>query len=433
MVRAMRRLTLFVLLLASCGGASRAQPMRGSESPKNVILFIGDGMGVPQVTLGRLVDRGPDGNLALDGMPVAGFARTHSADQWVTDSAAAATALASGKKTKNFVTGLDAAGATAESVWEKARKRKRAIGLVTTAKITHATPAPFVAHVKHRSQEAAVAEQMLGSDADVLLGGGKRWFGDPLLDRYRKAGYAVVRNRRELEASSGRVLGLFHDDHIPYVLDRKDEPSLAEMTSKAIDVLSKNPEGFLLLVEGARIDMACHASDAPSSVREMIDMDDAVRAALEFARKDGRTLVVVTADHGTGALAITEKVMVRRDRFAKVKASCERIEHLLKEGGDLKSLLRELAGVEDATPEELDEVARSKPGFDRAMWIGEIVSRRCGVTFMPMKYRLTEPNLTHGHDGAMVPVYAFGPGAEKFGGTIDNTDIPKRIEELLRL
>ncbi len=427
----MIRSLLALSLLASCGPAPRPEPMKGGDGPKNVILFIGDGMGVSQVTLARLVDRGPDGRLALDEMPVTGLAKTHSSDQWVTDSAAAATSLASGEKTKNFAIGVDGTGKPLESIFEKARKKGKAIGLVTTAKITHATPAPFVAHVPHRSQEGAIAESMLTSGADVLLGGGRRQFNEKLLERYRKAGYAVALTRDDLRASSGRTLGLFSGDHLPYVLDRKEEPTLAEMTTKALEILSKAPEGFLAMIEGGRIDMACHASDAPSSVRETIDLDDAIRAALEFAKKDGHTLVLVTADHGTGALAITEKAMVRREGFAKVKASAEKIDALLKEGGEIKALLKDLAGVEDAAPEELAEVSKSKPGFDRATWIGEIVSRRCGVTFIPMKYRLLDPNRTHGHDGAMVPVYAFGPGAERFAGTLDNTEIPKRIRELV--
>jgi len=404
--------------------------MAAEDRPRNVILIVGDGMGIPQVTLARLLEHGPDGTLTLDEMPVTGFARTHSADQWVTDSAAAATALASGEKTNNFAIGIDTAGKPLESILEQARKMGKAVGLVTTSKITHATPAPFAAHVSHRSQEAKIAEDLLGSGVDVLLGGGKRFFDDKLLARYRETGYAVATTGKELAAASGTILGLFSPDHVPYVLDRKGEPSLSDMTRKALEILSKDPEGFFVMIEGARIDMACHASDAPSSVRETIDLDRAVREALEFAKKDGHTLVIVTADHGTGALAITEKAMVRKERFTAVKASAERMESLLKDGMDIIAVLKEQAGIEDAIPEELDAVAKSKPGYDRATWIGEIVSRRCGVTFIPMGFRLQEPNKTHGHDGAMVPVYAFGPGAERFSGTLDNTDIAKRIREL---
>lgn len=425
-----RLLAIAILLAVSCGTAPAPAPERAADGPKNVIFLIGDGMGVPQVTLGRLVAHGPQGRLALDEMPVTGLVTTHSNDQWVTDSAAAATSLASGAKTNNFSIGIDSNGKALELLLETARKKNKATGLVTTAKITHATPAGFAAHVTHRGQEAKIAEEMLGCGADVLLGGGRKFFPDALLAKYKGAGYALATNAKELDAADGRVLGLFAEDHVPYVLDRTDEPSLAAMTRKALQTLSKDPDGFFVMIEGARIDMACHASDAASSVKELLDFDEAVRVALDFAKQDGKTLVVVTADHGTGALAITEKAMVRREAFAKVKASAERIDALLKDGGDLKALLKEWAGVGDATEEELADVAKTKPGYDRATFIGEIVSRRCGVTFIPMKYRLTEPNKTHGHDGAMVSVYAHGPGAEKFTGTMDNTDLPKRIKAL---
>lgn len=426
----MKRLLAILLVLSSCGTAPAPAPERAQDGPKNVIFIVGDGMGVPQVTLARLVERGPDGRLTIDEMPVTGLVTTHSDDQWVTDSAAAATSLSSGVKTKNFSIGLDATGKPVETLLEQARRKGKAVGLVTTAKITHATPAGFSTHVTHRSQEAKIAEELLTAGADVLLGGGKKYFPDKLLDRYRTAGYAVATNRKELDAANGKVLGLFSNDHVPYVLDRKDEPSLADMTRKSLEILSKDSDGFFVMIEGARVDMACHASDAPGSVKEMMDLDDAIRAALDFAKKDGHTLVVVTADHGTGAMAITEKAMVLRDQFKKVKASAERIEELLKAGGEIQALLKEWAGIEDATEAELAEIAKSKPGYDRATWIGEVLSRRCGVTFIPMGYRLVEPNKTHGHDGAMVAVYAFGPGAEKFTGTMDNCDLPKRVRAL---
>lgn len=421
----------FVLFLA-CAGVAQDPP---AAEVRNVVLLIGDGMGVSQVTLARLIHGKP---LAMDEFPVTGLAITVSADHPVTDSAAAATALASGTKTGNFAVGVDPDGKPLETVLEQARRLGKATGLVTTSKITHATPASFAAHVSHRSKEGDVARQYLDAGVDVLLGGGRKFFDKELVGKFADKRYAVIETKDSLGAASDRVLGLFDEDHVPYVLDRgPDVPSLADMTRAALRILSGKERGFFLMIEGARIDMACHANDAASSVHETIDFDEAIRAALDFARQDGRTLVLLTADHATGGLAITEKVRERGRNFAKVKASAERMDKLIKQSPQAtapeqiaRAVLKEQAGVEDATADELKDYFAAKGPYDPAALLGEIVSKRLGVTFVPMEYRLTKPNETHGHDGAMVSVYAFGPGAGRFAGTMDNTDIPKRIRQL---
>lgn len=418
-LRANHLFALLTVLLVSCA-APRPRPR--DPVVRNVILMIGDGMGVSQITLARIVH----GKLTLDEFPVVGLVTTHSADQIVTDSAAAATALATGKKTANFAIGIP----NTDTLLTSARRRGKATGLVTTAKITHATPAPFATVAEKRSQEQEIANQYAAAGVDVMLGGGARFFSPELLQKF--AGYEIVRSAEELARATGpRLLGLFHEDHIPYVLDRRGEPSLADMTRKALEILSRDPDGFFVMIEGGRIDMACHASDAPSCVREMVDFDAAVREAVEFARKHGDTLVVVTADHATGGLAITEKVQVRKEHFARVKASAEALGRRLKtQGGDVRQALAEFLGVTDPTPEELAAFEQATGPYDPGTRLGEIVSRRCGVTFIPFEYRIVKPNETHGHDGAMVPCYAWGPGQERFSGSYDNTDIPARIRAL---
>lgn len=416
---AKRLLVLLTVLMLSCASAPRhAQDVK----VKNVIYLIGDGMGVSQITLAKVVH----GKLVLDEFPVVGLVTTHSADQTVTDSAAAATALATGKKTNNFVIGIP----NTETLLTLAQKRGKATGLVTTARVTHATPAPFAALAEKRSQEQEIANQYPAANVDVLLGGGAKFFGPDLLKKFER--YEIVRTGDELAKAKGpKLLGLFHEDHIPYVLDRRGEPSLADMTRKALEVLSQDPDGFFVMIEGARIDMACHASDAPSCVHEMVDFDAAVRVAVEFAKKHGDTLVVVTADHATGGLAITEKLHVRKEHFAKVKVSAEWLARKLrKEGGDVKKALADHMGVTDVTAEELAAYEKAEGPYDPATRLGEIVSRRCGVTFIAFEYRILKPNETHGHDAAMVPCYAWGPGQERFAGTYDNTDLPTRIRAL---
>jgi alkaline phosphatase len=425
----MRR-TAALLLLAACSTVQNAPTPRSRQ----VILFIGDGMGVSQVTLGRLAKGGPDARLALDAFPVVGLAKTHSADQWVTDSAASATALASGAKTSNLAIGVDPRGQRLTSLLQLARANGCATGLVTTSKITHATPAPFAAYARLRTEEAAIAAQYLDADVDVLFGGGARFFPPALVTRFTEKGYHVVRDRRELEACQGRrLLGLFAESHVDYIPDREPTcPTLVEMTRKAVALLGDRP--FFLMIEGARIDMACHANDAVTAALEMIEFDEAVAAAVEAAPD---ALIVVTADHATAGMAITEKAMERWKKAPQVKASAERIDTLIRpdttKKGDpvaLRAALQEHCGIADVTEEEATAYAAISGLYDPAARIGEIISRRVGVTFMPFEYRSLKPNITHGHDGAMVSVYARGPGATRFSGTMDNTEIPARIREL---
>lgn len=403
---------------------------------KNVILFIGDGMGVSQVTLARLATGGAKGGLCLDELPVSGLAKTHSANNLVTDSAAAATALASGHKTNNAAIGIAPDGSVIKTLLEEAREMGLATGLVTTVRITHATPAPFATHVDNRSKESEIAQKLLDADVDLLMGGGLKYFSPELLTAYGNKGYDVVTKREDLKKSDAnkRLLALFHQDHLPWVLDRTAEiPSLAEMTLAAIERLSKNSKGFFLMVEGGRIDMACHVFAAWDSVHETIDFDDAVRVARDWAKPSKDTLIVVTADHATGGLAITEKVTERLAAIGNFKASVEAIAKRLLIPQPLEKAVEETTGIKDLTPEEIAAVYSAMkpphdPAFDVPARIGEALSRRLGVTFMPFEYR--QPT-TYGHDGAMVSIYAFGPGAMNFAGTLDNTEIPKRVRKLL--
>lgn len=404
---------MLLLLLAAC-----AAPQ---EEPAGVVLMIGDGMGPPQITLARTVH----GPLAMDAFPVTGFALTPSADGVVTDSAAAATALASGVKTNNGVIGMDAAGNPVESILERYRKAGRSVGLVTTTNITHATPACFAAHVSSRAKEKEIGREYLKVKPDVLLGGGFKQFEEATLKEYRDAGYTVARSLDEL--AGDRWLGVFADWHLPYVIDAvPGRPSLPEMTRRALEKLSADPDGFFLMVEGGRIDHACHVRDAATAVHELVEFDEAVAAARKFA--EGRNiLIVVTADHCTGGLAITSAF--DRGRFDAVRASCESMVMATKENRDaLPALLREKTGIDGA---DLGPVFANLKGnateYDAQSRLGEIVSPWLGVTFLPADYQDAIKDGTHGHDGSMVPVYAFGPGAERFAGTMDNTDIPKRI------
>lgn len=291
-----------------------------NKKVRNIIFCIGDGMGLGQIALARMKAAGPSGTLYMERMPVVGFFWTHSADALVTDSAAAGTALASGVKTNNGMLGMTPDGTSYQAILEAAQAKGMATGLVVTSTISHATPAAFASHVTSRKMQDKIAEQLIANKVNVLFGGGQEYFlprssgkskrndEKNLIEEAKEAGYLYIQTAEELKtAQHTHILGLFQPGPLTTVAP---EPSLAELTAKAIDILnhegkSHKKRGFFMMVEGSQIDWACHDNDAARTIRQTLLFDQAVKAAIDFAQKDKHTLVVVTADHETGGLTIT--------------------------------------------------------------------------------------------------------------------------------
>jgi len=315
LIRALLAIVLAVATLAftSLTTALAQSPFRAA---RNVILMIGDGMGAGQVEAGRMRAALAGRRLAMHSMPVASLMTTTSAGGGVTDSAAASTAMATGRKTVNGRLGIDPSGNRLPSIAESVKAAGGLIGLVTNCSITSATPAGFVVHLPDRDMGRDIARAMVEARPDVALGGGAAFFVPTLFERARPAlhtalesGYTVVMEMDEFEAASSLpLLGLLAMTDMPYELDRDpaEEPSLRRMTEKALELLasSSGDAGFFLMVEGGRIDHACHAMDGSRLAAEVASFDDAVLASLDFARERGDTLVIVTADHETGQLKV---------------------------------------------------------------------------------------------------------------------------------
>jgi alkaline phosphatase len=274
----------------------------GEGDVQNLILFIGDGMGVGQLTAAE-IENG-DSLLAITSLPYKSLISTHSSSNYVTDSAASATALATGYKTNNRMVAMSPEGEFFTTVVEVAETLNMSTGVVTTTSVTDATPASFMVHVNNRDHEPLIAELILESGVDVVLGGGSSSFS--LLDP-SGAGYTLVETVNDLiKVESGKVLGLFSSNDMGFDSARNSdiEPSIAEMTRKSIELLSDDPEGFFLMVEGGRIDHASHENDFDNTITEIFAFDLAVLEALEYASMRNDTLVIVTADHETGGLLI---------------------------------------------------------------------------------------------------------------------------------
>jgi alkaline phosphatase len=270
--------------------------------------MIGDGMGKSHIELSRLVEFGPSGSLSMQEAPLEINVTTHTSDDQVTDSAASATAMATGHKTENVIVSMLPNGTSVDTILEIAQANGKATGLVATTLIQHATPAAFMTHVEDRDNYTEITRQIVeDAGVDILLGGGRAYFSSSHTQAMENQGYTVVNARTEmLGVSSGRLLGLFHNYYLAYerVRDFSTTPSLSEMTNKALELLSEDPDGFFLMVEGSKIDYRAHANDPVGVALETIAFDKAVSVALDYVEEHSNTVLMVTADHETGGLSV---------------------------------------------------------------------------------------------------------------------------------
>lgn len=269
---------------------------------KNVILLIGDGMGLAQIYAGLTANQG---QLNLTQLLNIGFSKTGAADTYITDSAAGATAMATGKKTNNRAIGVDATGKAQPAIPALIKPWRMASGLISAGSVTDATPAAFYGHQPDRSFEREIAADFLQNPVDVLIGGGYRFFREEkVLDTLQQRGYRVASQFGQLDQLKAPFVLL--DDQAVVSVSQGRTDFLTRSLQKTIAELSNNPAGFFLMAEGAQIDYGGHARDVPYVVREMLDFDQTVGEALRFADQNGETLVIITADHETGGLTLLD-------------------------------------------------------------------------------------------------------------------------------
>lgn len=351
----MKRIIFYVLagLLVTTTACAQKKPL-------NVIFMIGDGMGVNQVYAAMVAN----GNqLQMERFPQAGFIKTYSYDNYTTDSGAGGTALSSGVKTRNGMIGMGPDSVAVESILQQAARNDMATGIVAACEVTHATPASYIAHQVNRNMYQAIAADYLKTDVDVFIGGGKKHFenrtdGRNLLKELEEKGYQLAFDMTALKASSAaKVAGLLYEGHPPAMPERGE--FLMDATLAAIDLLDNNKKGYFLMVEASQIDWAGHDNDGNRNIAETLDFDAVIGKVLDYAKKQGNTLVIVTADHETGGLTLPT---------------------------------------------------------------GKIDENSSELKFM-----------TTNHTGTLVPVFAFGPGAENFSGIFENIDFKEKIARLLGL
>jgi alkaline phosphatase len=430
--------------MTSCGNA------------KNVIMMIPDGMSTTQYTLARWYN---NASLALDEMP-SGLVRTYGAESIITDSAPAATAFATGYKTSDKYVGILPGPVTipgvpvpsahdqykpVASILEAAKLKGMSVGLIATSNIQHATPAGFSAHWADRGNYNEIAEQQVYEDIDVLFGGGsdymkptseggKRTDGENLVSVLESRGYSYITTRDQmmsLSESQSKVWGLFAGNAMAHDFDRNlhpEQPSLAEMTDKAIDILSKNPKGFFLMVEGSQVDWSSHANDPIGVISETLAFDDAVKVALDFAKEDRRTMIMAFTDHGNGGMTIGNTASDATYSKMPLSSVLDPLKKASQTGYALMEILGTNVSAEnvllqvktyyglDLTADEVNTIVAAynpttgKWTKDLDYILGPMMSKRAYIGWT-----------TTGHTGEDVTLYSYGPRAPY--GLLDNTEL----------
>lgn len=454
------RTSLLVSITLASASISAAEP------PKNVIYLIGDGMATAhrQVAEYYLQEKTGDKNtrLAMNSLPIAGINTTHSADSLVSDSAASGTSLSAGVKTNNGMLGMLPDGTKVATLLEGAQSQGKSTGLVTTTRLTHATPAAFVAKNISRGNENEIADDYASANVTYVAGGGYRHFvagkdskrkdGRDLVasmakDDYRTfIGTESVGSFRGYEPKAGdKVFAAFTKSHAPYELDRMQNnaiPSLAEMTEKGIELLSKNKNGFFMMVEGGRIDHAAHANDIAGTVYDTLAFDAAVQKAIDFYNKNPEdTLVVITGDHETGGMGMG----FGKNYFISLK-QIENTKESVDDGlqgvynGDRKAFYNHIAkqfNLDKVTADEKLVIERAMDAVDNkssqadviyggydpvAIAVAHVASKRAGIYWT-----------SYAHTATQLPLSAIGVQASKLGGFKDNTEVANTLAEIMQV
>ncbi|PEC22305.1 alkaline phosphatase [Bacillus cereus] len=425
------------------------------RQPKNVIMMVMDGTSSSATTLARWYKGAP---LALDQI-VTGGVRTYSAESATTDSAPAATALATGNKSNSNYIGVlpsivNSPGLKpikeedrlrpVANVLEGAKRSGRATGIIATSEIQHATPAGFSAHHLNRKQFEVLAKQQVYQNIDVVLGGGKaallpvksngiRKDGEDLVKVIREKGYDFVEMKDALlNAKSDKIWGSFSDNALAFDMDREatnpEQPTLSQMTEKAIQILSKDKDGFFLFIEGSKPDWAAHANDPIGMISDVLAFDNAVAEALKFAKKDGNTMLIALADHGNSGISIGNMNTTKGYKTTPVSAYINPLKKAkLTLEGAIKKLKSDLSNVEEVaalygldnlTHDEKEKLKAAQKNMDVGPILTTLLANRANIGFT-----------TGGHTGEDVFLYSYGP--QKPQGLVQNTDIAKTMAKAM--
>ncbi|OJF75837.1 MAG: hypothetical protein BKP49_10270 [Treponema sp. CETP13] len=452
-----------------------SKQQESNTSAKNIILLIGDGMSAAQIETadaylgaqnGKMLDQ-----LCFESFPHQGLTTTYANDRFITDSAAAGTAIATGHKTYCGAISVNEEHKSLKTILEYAQDKGKATGIITTTRVTHATPAVFLSHNKDRDAENDIAVEESTSNVDFLAGGGYRNFigqnnaynlnskrtdNQDLIENMKKAGYTAFISEEQTVAFNNyvpkkgeKIVGLFGSSHLDYAIDKTNQPTLAQMTSKGLELLSKDSDGFFMMVEGGRIDHACHANDATSAIMDTLAFNDAVQVAIDFYNKNPEdTLIIVTGDHETGGLTLgfagtyyesafdklhNQSISYENYQYGKFQEYKDSHDATNATLNDLRGDISKYFGLDNLTADEetalSDALIRSISGkvikgsseADYLLYGGyepfimqvtHIVNNRAGVAWT-----------SYSHTAVPVATFAIGPDSNQINGMFDNTKV----------
>jgi alkaline phosphatase len=429
--------------------AFSSEKKRLNKKARNIIFLVSDGMSIGTLQMADSLKYRKEGkhtswiNLYKEEKEVRALMDTASANSLVTDSAAASSSWGGGKRVNNGSLNVNEDGSFNKPILQKFKAAGKKVGCVTTVPITHATPAGFCINAGKRGNQDEIAELYLPLRFDVMMGGGKEFFnkrkdGRNLFKEFGEKGYEVVTNRnlmQQVKSGSKPLLGVFYDNGLPYSLDlqhdeilRNEIPTLAEMTAKTIELMKDHPDGFVMQVEGGKVDWAAHANDTLALLYDQIAFDDAVKTAIDFAEKDGNTLVIITTDHGNSnpALLYNDKADKNFEKLFTARSTNDRLLNSIKRyttPAQIKELFATQQGIE-LTDEQIKTLLASYTGLDDTNpynpyklpfgKLGEMQKAQTSVGWAG-----------DNHTGDYVELAMFGPGSELLKPFIINTDLHK--------
>lgn len=415
---------------------------------KNIIFMISDGMSLGTLSMADLYSRNILGKqshwLSLyDEKKVSrALMDTASASSIVTDSAAASSAFGGGIRVQNGVLNIGANGEVHIPIWQKYKKAGKKVGCVTSVTVTHATPAGFCINSAKRNAEPQIAEMYAELEIDVLMGGGDEFFNPlkredkkDLYTVYRKKRYQILKDRTDLKnrKKGDKILGIFNTGALPYSIDRttlkelQNTPTLAEMTSAAIDHMKEHPDGFVLQIEGGKVDWAAHANDIAALIHDQLAFDEAVKTAVDFAEKDGNTLVVITTDHGNANPGVIYGANATQN-FNSISNYQYTNEYILNKihkdhsARDIKDWIYE-ANKLILNDEEAKHLQSFYNGLEKEEGLYNYKKLPFKLYSEIQKSRNSVGWISMDHSGDYVEVAAYGPGSQLLQPFIKNTDL----------
>lgn len=426
--------------------ANGSTPVQRSGEAKNIIFLVSDGMSAATLQMTDSLLKRMEGRtsnwiqLYDEDYAKRALMDMASADRLVTGSAAASSSWGSGHRVKNGTVNVGENGEEYKAIIPIFRDAGKATGLVTTTEITHGTPAGFVANVEQRWMQETIAEQYLEHEVDLLLGGGNRHFasevredGKDMYEEYRKKGYSIVRTKPELKALNelpDKILGIFYESHLPYSLDQKNNrnltdkvPSLAELTDLALQRLARSQNGFILQVEGGRVDHAAHGNDVGGMLFDQVAFDDAIGIALQFAVERDDTLVIVTTDHGNANPGFSGAPNEQFDSIFSFTHTNDWIHRELNADSTINQIRDRVEAATNfgITQQEAEAYLNAIKGEYEPVYKR---MRSRGAVLGQILANYTQVNWISGsHTADYVEMVSFGPGSEALQGFVRNTDL----------